>query len=175
MIPQKGEAANFQANSCEFSGTSAKSWYAGQAKPFKPGWSIVNISSEHLVIRFYDDVWNRSDEALAREIVTPDFTFRGSLGLTKQGPEGFIDYMRTVHAALAGYTCTIDDLFATEARAAARMTFAGKHQGEFFGFPPTGRQVTWSGAAFFTFSGGRINDLWVLGDIDAIKSQLANA
>ena len=133
----------------------------------------MNSSPEQLVRQFYDDVWNRADETLARTILTPKFTFRGSLGFEKSGPEGFIGYMRTIHAALAGYTCTIEDLFATETRAAARMTFSGRHRAEFFGSAPTGRQITWSGAAFFTFSARQISELWVLGDIDAIKTQLA--
>lgn len=132
------------------------------------------LDSSQLVRRFYKDVWNRADEALAQKILAADFTFRGSIGLEKSGPDGFVDYMRTIHAALSGYTCTIEDLITTETRAAARMTFAGKHQGDFFGMAPTGRQISWSGAAFFTFSDGQIKDLWVLGDIDAIKSQLAN-
>lgn len=133
----------------------------------------MNSTPEQLVQQFYDDVWNRADETLARTILTPKFKFRGSLGLEKSGPDGFIDYMRTIHRALAGYTCTIEDLIASEVRAAARMTFSGRHQSEFFSFAPTGRQITWSGAAFFTFSAGQISDLWVLGDIDAIKTQLA--
>lgn len=135
--------------------------------------SRMSIAPEKLVRQFYHDVWNRADEALARTILTPDFRFRGSLGLEKSGPDGFIDYMRAIHAALGGYNCTIEDLISTEMRVAARMTFSGRHQGELFGVAPTDRHITWSGAAFFSVSAGKISELWVLGDIDAIKSQLA--
>jgi len=41
--------------------------------------------------------------------------------------------MRSIHAALAGYTCRIDDLVATDHRAAARMTFTGIHRARIFG------------------------------------------
>ena len=68
--------------------------------------------------------------------------------------------------------CVIEDLITTEDRAAARMTFKGKHRGEFFGVAATGRQIAWAGAAFFTVHGNRITDLWVLGDIDSVKLQL---
>ncbi len=70
-----------------------------------------------LVRRFYDEVWNRADEAVGREILHQDFRFRASLGPERRGPDGFIDYMRSIHRALGGYTCTIEDLVATEDRA----------------------------------------------------------
>ncbi|MBM3644042.1 MAG: ester cyclase [Alphaproteobacteria bacterium] len=128
-----------------------------------------------LVRRFYGEVWNRADETVARAILDPDFRFRASLGPERRGPDGFIDYMRAVHAALGGYTCVIDDLVATHDRAAARMTFRGVHRAPFFGVPATGREIVWAGGAFFRCARGRIVELWVLGDIDAVKTQLGAA
>jgi predicted ester cyclase len=42
----------------------------------------------------------------------------------------------------------------------------------FFGVQATGREIAWSGAAFFKIEDGLIAELWVLGDIDAVKRQL---
>lgn len=125
-----------------------------------------------LVRRFYDVVWNTANEDVAREILAPDFRFRASLGPERVGPDGFIDYMRAIHAALATYICTIEELLVDGARASARMTFSGVHRAEFFGVPATGRRITWSGAAFFDTDINRITRLWVLGDVDAVKQQL---
>jgi steroid delta-isomerase-like uncharacterized protein len=125
-----------------------------------------------LVTRFYQDVWNRADTGAACALLAPDFRFRASLGPERVGPEGFIDYMLSVHAALGDYTCIIDDLVAQGDRAAARMTFRGTHRGTFFGVPATGRTLTWSGAAFFQTDGTRILSAWVLGDVDAVRRQL---
>ena len=130
---------------------------------------------KELVERFYNEVWNRADERVAREILDADFRFRGSLGPELRGPDGFIVYLRAVHAAVEGFTCTIEDLIATEDRAAVKMLFHGTHRGKFFGVEPTGRTVHWSGAALFTIGGGRITALWVLGDIDGLKRQLMPA
>ncbi|MEM8795760.1 MAG: ester cyclase [Pseudomonadota bacterium] len=125
-----------------------------------------------LVERFYRDMWNRADENVAYEILAPDFRFRGSLGPEKTSASGFVDYMRGVHAALGDYECIIKDMIATENRVAARMFFRGIHQAEFFGVPATGKEIVWAGAAFFTAAEGRLSALWVLGDIDHVKSQL---
>jgi predicted ester cyclase len=130
------------------------------------------VSPKTLVEQFYFEVWNRADEEVARAILHPKFRFRASLGPERLGPDGFIDYMRAIHAALANYTSVIDDLIVTENRAAARMTFKGLHRGQFFEVEPTGREVTWAGGAFFTTDGAQIVELWVLGDIDGVKQQL---
>ena len=71
----------------------------------------------------------------------------------------FYHYMRSIHAALANYRCVIDDLIETDNRAAARMRFRGTHRGPFFGTPPTGNDIEWIGAAFFTTDGCQITDI----------------
>lgn len=132
----------------------------------------MQVTPKSLVERFYHDVWNNADEDAAREILHSDFRFRASLGPERRGPDGFIDYLRSIHAALADYTCTIDELVSTEDRAAARMTFKGVHRARFFGVEATGREIKWVGGAFFKTDGRQIVDLWVVGDIDSVKRQL---
>ena len=67
--------------------------------------------------------------------------------------------MRTIHAALGANTCTIDDLVVTGDRVAARMTFEGRHRGDFFGVAPAGKTVRWAGASFFRMAEDRIAEL----------------
>ena len=85
---------------------------------------------------------------------------------------GSSSHSRSIRAALADFTCQIDDIVATEHRAAARMTFTGVHRARLFDVEATGRVITWAGGAFFTTDGDRITELWVLGDIDRVKQQL---
>ena len=133
---------------------------------------LMNTDPKALVHRFYNEVWNQADEVVAKEILDSNFQFRGSLGSVKKGPDGFIEYMRSIHTALANYTCEIDHLVCSKDEAAARMTFHGQHQAEFFGVAATKRIINWSGAAFFHTNSGQITTLWVLGDIDSVKAQL---
>ena len=130
------------------------------------------MSPRELVEAFYTEVWNRADEDRAREILADSFRFRGSLGAERVGPDGFIAYMRDVQRALGDYRCIIDELVTDGDRAAARMRFTGEHRAEFPGVAATGRQITWAGAAFFRFEDGKIAELWVLGDLAALRRQL---
>ncbi len=128
-----------------------------------------------LVESFYADVWNRGDEEVARCILSSDLEFRGSTGTTRRGVGPFVDYVRLIRGALTGYECVIQDVVVEPPKAFARMLFRGTHTGPFFGVPPTGKVVAWAGAALFTVAGSRITNVWVLGDVDALKQQLGLA
>jgi steroid delta-isomerase-like uncharacterized protein len=128
-----------------------------------------------LVEKFYADVWNRGDEEVARRILSSDLEFRGSTGPTLSGVERFLGYVRLIRGALDGYECVIEDAVVEPPKVFARMLFRGTHTGPFFGVPPTGKVLSWAGAALFTVAGSRIDSIWVLGDVDALKQQLALA
>jgi len=130
------------------------------------------MTPREAVETFYDRVWNRIDKTAIPELLHADFTFRGSLGPTMGGHAAFTDYVDRVTGALAGYRCTILDLVCEGDRAFARMRFEGIHRGTFLGFAPTGKAVEWAGAALFTLKGGKIADLWVLGDLDGLRRSL---
>jgi len=132
----------------------------------------VSAASRDLVERFYNVVWNKADEAEARRISRRGFSVSRFPRPRVVRACGFIAYLRSVHAALENFTCTIEELIATQDRAAARMSFSGTHRAKFFGFEATGREICWNGAAFFRIGGATIIELWVLGDIEAVRRQL---
>ncbi len=126
-----------------------------------------------LVTSFYADIWNRGDLSLIPMLLQEDFAFRGSLGQERRGHAGFAAYVALVRGALSDYRCDVLDLVAEDGKAFARMRFSGAHTGEFLGHAPTGRRVEWMGAALFTTGhDGRVSDLWVLGDTQALTRQL---
>jgi kynurenine formamidase/predicted ester cyclase len=126
-----------------------------------------------LVGRWYSDMWNRWDEAVAREICAPDVELRGSLGQTHRGPDGIAAYMRFVRAAFPDFHNEVEELVEEGDRVFARLRYTATHRGEVFGLAPTGRRVEYAGAALFTFGDERIRRVWVLGDVDGLKRQLA--
>lgn len=125
----------------------------------------AGFGQKDLVRLFYDAVWNRGDKQRIADICHEDFTFRGSLGPELAGREAFAGYVDRVRTALADYRCDIVEMVEEGGKVVARMTFSGVHTGDLLGFAPTGKAVSWAGSAHFTFSGGKISDLWVLGDV----------
>lgn len=127
---------------------------------------------ESQVRKFYDEIWNRKNVGEIPNILHENVEFRGSIGLSKQGHRGFEEYVLLIHTALANYSCTIQELVIESNKAFAKMRFSGFHQAEFMGFPSTNKQVSWNAAALFTFSGNKISNLWVLGDVASLDNQL---
>ncbi|MGH9392119.1 MAG: ester cyclase, partial [Vicinamibacteria bacterium] len=82
------------------------------------------------------------------------------------------DYVDSVHESLGDYRCEIEDLVSEGDRGFARMMFSGVHRGLLLGHPPTGKRVSWAGAALFHARGGKLESLWVLGDLDSLREQL---
>lgn len=134
------------------------------------------LSSRKLVVeRFYHDMWNKADKSHISDIFELDFTFRGSLGPVLVGHEQFAGYVDDVVAAVSGFTCDILDMVEEGDRVVARMRFSGTHSATMFGVAPTGRHVEWAGSAFFSFTGDKVRDLWVLGDIHGLLGQMTDS
>ena len=131
------------------------------------------MSTPELVRSFYERIWNAGELGAADDLLSPALAFRGSLGAELSGRETFLEYVRSVRAALADYRCEIVECVAEGDRAFARMRFSGRHTAPFRGFSPTGQKVAWAGAALFRFADGVIAAVWVLGDLAGLDALLA--
>ena len=124
------------------------------------------------VQRFYEDIWNKHDKSVIPFVLHKEFKFRGSLGDEKQGHDGFSEYLDMIHDALKEYTCVINEIVSEPSKAFAKMEFTGIHEGKLMGVVGTGKRLSWSGAALFHFREGKISELWVLGDLKSLETQI---
>lgn len=128
-----------------------------------------------IIQRFYREIWNEGHKEVAWEILAEDLVFRGSTGPAKKGISEFLVYVDLIRGALSNYQCVIEHHVTEGIHTVTRMKFSGQHTSVFFGVPPTGKEVSWNGAAFFRIEEGKIKELWVLGDVDSLKQQLGLA
>ncbi|QRG09398.1 ester cyclase [Xanthobacter dioxanivorans] len=136
----------------------------------------TSLSPQKEIVRmFYKDMWDHADVGLIPQIFHPDFTFRGSLGPTLVGHAQFADYVRWVTDSLEGYTSDILIMIEQDNQVAAKVRFHGIHRKPLFGHAPSGRHVWWNGAPIFTFEGGLVRDLWVLGDIYGLINRIEDS
>ena len=135
--------------------------------------SVAKLSPQKEMVRvFYKELWDHADKSLIPSLFHTDFTFRGSLGPTLVGHDGFAGYVDLVTATFDVYTTDILDLIEEGPRVSGKMRFHGYHRKELFGVRPSGRRVWWLGMPIFTFEGSRIRDLYVLGDIHGLIAQM---
>ncbi|MDX6371790.1 MAG: hypothetical protein QOD98_778 [Nocardioidaceae bacterium] len=125
-----------------------------------------------LVRSFYDDLWNRWDDVAVDAVLSPGFGFRGSLGTTTVGRDGWRGYRDTVRAGSWDFHNEVVTLVCSESSAAARLLYSGTHTGPLLGLPATGRRFEYAGAAFFTLEDGLLASAWVLGDLEGLRGQL---
>lgn len=129
-------------------------------------------TARSLVTRFYSRLWNAWDDEAVEATLAPDIAFRGSLGDTTVGRDGWRRYRDDVRCAAPDFHNEVLDLVATGNRAAARLRYTGTHRAPMLGIGATGRAFAYHGAAFFSAAGGLITDVWVIGDLDALRRQL---
>jgi steroid delta-isomerase-like uncharacterized protein len=128
--------------------------------------------NKNLVARYYKELWNKWNFALVDELLAKEFSFRGSLGTGMRGRAAFCDYMRRVQVIFPDFCNEIEEMVADRNRAVARLTYTGTHRGEIFGVAPTGKRVSYAGAAFFRIENGQVAQGWVLGDLAGLLGQL---
>ena len=125
-----------------------------------------------LVQRYYKEMWNTWNFALADELLSAEISFRGSLGTELRGRSAFCEYMRRTRNAFPDFHNKIEQLIAEGDRVAARLQYTGTHRGEIFGVQPSGKSISYVGAAFFRIAGNRVTEGWVLGDLVSLLRQL---
>jgi|SRR5215218_59592 len=124
----------------------------------------MESDNEAIVARFYDELWNQWRLSVADEILAEDIRFRGSLGSIAHGRAAFKAYVARVRTAFPDWHNQVDEMFSAGDRVAARLTWSGTHRGPLGGLAPTGRSVSYVGAAFFRVAAAEITDAWIVGD-----------
>ena len=67
---------------------------------------------------------------------------------------------------------TIDDLIVQGEKVVARITSRAIHVGEFYGRPPSGREVTFTAIVIYRVVDGRIREVWGEVDFSGLLRQL---
>ena len=128
--------------------------------------------NKNLIHRYYADLWNRWDDAVVDEIIAPNIQFRGSLGVTVSGRDGFRGYLAQVRAAFPDFHNQVDELLAEGEGVMARLTYSGTHLGELYGAAPTRNRIEYGGIAFFRICKGQITSGLVYGDTIGLMRQV---
>jgi steroid delta-isomerase-like uncharacterized protein len=127
-----------------------------------------------IVCRFLEEIWNNADLAVMDEILSDDYVGHdpSAPGGELRGREALKDVMRQVHAGLPGVRIKIDDVLGEGNRTAVRFTVHGTHQGELFGIPASGREVTVESILIHRHANARIAEAWLLRDMLGLLQQI---
>jgi steroid delta-isomerase-like uncharacterized protein len=132
------------------------------------------MTPKALVLRFYEEVWNRGNVDVADEVFAEDYV-RHDLRPTHAapGPEGQKRIAADFRQAFPDLRFDVDLILSEDDLVAARWTASGTHLGEWWGGrPATGKRMSFSGVNIFRFRDGRVVEIWNHRDDLGLMEQL---
>lgn len=133
---------------------------------------MVNKLETFTARRFYEEVLNKGDLAVADEILAPDYLDHGAPPNAPRGIDGFRQFFAIVAGVFPDVQVTIEDMVAGEGKVATRLTVRGTQKGSFRGFPASGKCVSWTGIDIMHFSANKISERWSERDFFGMLLQL---
>jgi steroid delta-isomerase-like uncharacterized protein len=131
-------------------------------------------SARKLVVRWFDEVWNKKRREVIAEILAPDAVLHES-GSDSVGPEGFYAFFDRFHAAFSDFEIVVHDTIAEDDRVCARWTCRCKHTGDALGMPATQKTIQMTGISIICVVDGRFVEGWQNWDMLGMLQQIQGA
>jgi len=130
--------------------------------------------NKELIRRYFaaiDEACEEGRADLIDEFLAPDFVEHNPFPGLPPTREGWKQAFNMFVAGAPGYH-VIEDLIAEDDKVVGRITAYGKHEGELFGIPRTGKDIRVSGTAIWRIRDGRIVEHWHETDALGLMQQL---
>lgn len=129
--------------------------------------------NKDVVRRLYGLLEEGNIDEQVDELLAPDYV-NHSPGTPDQptGPEGVKAILSMFRSGIPDLRLVIDDMIAEGDKVAVRYKIEGTHEGDLFGFPPTGQRVSIESFTIERVSDGRIREHWRVTDTLDMMQQL---
>jgi steroid delta-isomerase-like uncharacterized protein len=129
-----------------------------------------------VVRRFYEEVWQKGNVAVADGAFAPDYVRHDARPATAApGPAGQKQIAAAFRAAFPDLRFEVEIVIGEGTYVAARWTASGTHTGRWGDVEATGRSVTFSSVNIFRFEDGVVAELWNHRDDLGLREQLGAA
>ena len=128
-------------------------------------------TNEEVARRYFDELHNEGNFAVAGEIIAPDAVFHLPDG-DMQGPEQLKGFMTVLLDAFSDEEFSIVDLIAEGDMVVVRLAMSGTHDSDFQGIPPSGADVVLDSIAIMHIEDGLIVEYWIQYDRLSLMQQI---
>jgi steroid delta-isomerase-like uncharacterized protein len=119
----------------------------------------IREQNKAVVRRFYEEVVTGRDQDLLDTLVAEEvYDWHAAGRGLPAGRAGFKQHIASIHQVLGELQVTVDDLVAEGDRVVAFWTQTGIHQAPLFGFPPTGKRVSFAAVSVLRLANGQITE-----------------
>ncbi len=137
---------------------------------------VVSTEAEANIelVRVAREEFNANDLDACVERLTPDvIQHLAELPAPRVGRDTWREGAELIKKAFPDLRVEIDDVVGDGDRVALRLTIRGTHQGEFLGFPATGRAVSYISHEFYRVADGLIAEEWICSDTASLFKQIS--
>ena len=116
---------------------------------------------EHIVGRWFDDLFTRGDLDAVDSLVAPDFVAHGQGGTeATRGREAFRGWLRWYTSAFTEREWAVYDVISEGEKVVARNSGWATYRGGLLGIPSEGQRVLETGILILRVESGLVQELW---------------
>lgn len=127
----------------------------------------MSVEENKSIVRRYQEIYNSNDLDALHEVVAENLRTPKIMPGLGEGLEGGKKVHATTLIGMPDWHTRIDDLIGEADKVVARITMTGTHTGHFYGIPPTGTRVEFTGIYIVRIANGKIVEHW--GEEDAVS------
>jgi predicted ester cyclase len=127
---------------------------------------------KELTLRTWEEILPSGDPAAIAAVVDPNCVSHDLPPGMPQGVEGVVQTIAMLHRAFSEQRYEVHRLVGEGEMVVIDATLRGRHTGEFFGIPPTGRKIGLRSIHLIRYAGGREAETWALSDRLGLLQQL---
>jgi steroid delta-isomerase-like uncharacterized protein len=128
--------------------------------------------NKQVYVRFVEEVINGGNTDLVPELFSEDYFDHSRPPGAPEGLEGVKAIPRMFRGAFPDVHFTIEEMVAEGDIVATRVIGRGTQQGEFVGFPASGKRAAWASHGFFRVEDGKIAEHWGVPDLLHLMQQI---
>lgn len=122
--------------------------------------------------RVLEEIFPACDDAALAEAVSEDFVNHEAPPGTPPGPGAVAMFMHLLDAAFSDQRWTVHRVLVDGEYVALHCTHSGRHTGDFFGVPATGRDFAYRQMHMIRVVGGKGTEHWAVRDDATLMRQL---
>eukprot|EP00727_Mastigamoeba_balamuthi_P004516 m51a1_g14062 hypothetical protein (149) ;mRNA; r:1223873-1224644 len=127
------------------------------------------------LIQKLNELFNNKNFAVLDDVLSADSVNRGPLGQTCGVMEFKSLFCQPLFSGFPDLQFVVNEVIEEMPTIVTRWTFSGTHAGEFRGYPPTNKKVSWSGICIHRINEhGRVYEMHYFFDSRLLYNQLSN-
>ena len=119
-----------------------------------------------------EELWNTGNLAIIEEIYSPALVNHLPYAPDLNDFESCKQCVSGVRTGIPDFHVKIEDVIAEGDKMVCRWVASGSHTGSFFGIPPSGNKVEWTGMTIYRMDSGKIVETWWNEDTMSLMKQM---